>query len=118
MSSYNIEEDPRTENVSVIEDDTTDELMKTIKDMKDGQAMTIVIGDTDTTKQIYLVYREPIEKQVEAYTATDGENRDSVLNTMKHEDFDKLLEEYAEKLSIQPSSACSGYKPSMFEAKK
>lgn len=118
MSKYSIEEDPRTENVEVIDEDTTDELMKTIKDMKDGQAMTLTVGDDDNTKQLYLIYREPIKNQLEAYTAADSDNRDSVLSSMKHEDFDKLLLDYAEEQGIQLSSACNSYNPSMFEAKK
>ncbi len=117
MSDYNIEEDPRTENVEVISEDDTDELKKTIKDMKDGQAMTVTIGEEDNTKQIYVIYREPIADKVEEYTAADSDNRNNVLSSMKHEDFDKLLEEYAEKLDIKLSSSCDSYKPSMFEAK-
>ena len=117
MSDYNIEEDPRTENVEVISEDDTDELKKTIKDMKDGQAMTVTIGEEDNTKQIYVIYREPIADKVEEYTAADSDNRNNVLSSMKHDDFDKLLEEYAEKLDIKLSSSCDSYKPSMFEAK-
>ena len=118
QSDYNVEEDPRTENVEVISEDETDELKKTIKDMKDGQAMTVTIGEEENTKQIYVIYREPINDKVADYTAADSENRESVLSSMKHEDFDKLLEEYAEKMDIKLSSACDSYKPSMFEAKK
>ena len=59
-----------------------------------------------------------IKDKVEEYTAADSDNRNSVLSSMKHEDFDKLLEEYAEKMDIKLSSACDSYKPSMFEAKK
>ena len=118
MSKYSVEEDPRTENVEVISEDTTDEIMKTIKDMKDGQAMTVTIGDDDNTKQLYLVYREPIEKQLEAYMEADSDNRNSVLSSMKHEDFDKLLLDYAQAQGVALSSACNSYNPSMFEAKK
>ena len=117
MSDYNIEEDPRTENVEVISEDDTDELKKTIKGLKDGQAMTVTIGEEDNTKQIYVVYREPIADKVEEYTAADSDNRNDVLSKMKHEDFDKLLETYAEEQGIKLSSACDSYQPSMFEAK-
>ena len=65
-----------------------------------------------------MIYREPIADKVEEYTAADSDNRNSVLSSMKHEDFDKLLEEYAEKMDIKLSSSCDSYKPSMFEAKK
>ena len=118
MSAYGVEEDPRTENVETISDEETDEIKKTIKDMKDGQAMTVVIGDDENTKQIYLAYREPIEKQLEAYTAAESDKREEVISSMKHEEFDKLLENLAEELGIEPSPACDNYKPSMFENNK
>lgn len=118
MEAYDITDSPRTENVEIIKDDETDEIKKTIKDMEDGQAMTIVIGDSDTTKQIYLIYREPIANQKEAYLEAGSTNRDTVLSSMKQDDFDKLLEQLADDLGITPSSACKSYKPSMFEETK
>ena len=117
QTAHDITEDPSTQNVSIIEEDTTDELMKTIKDMKDGQAMTIVIGDDDTSKQIYLLYREPITNKVEEYTEADSTNRDNVLSSMKGDDFKELIKKLSEDLGVTLSSACSSYKPSMFEAK-
>lgn len=115
MDANSIEEDPSTSNVEIIDEDTDDELMKAIKDMKDGQAMTIETGDTDETKQLYLLYREPIENQLEAYTDPD-QNRSTVVSEMKHEEFDELLEKLADEMNISLSSACKSYKPSMFEA--
>ena len=117
MDKYNVEEDPTTENVEAIDEDTTDEILKTIKDMKDGQAMTLEIGDDENSKQLYLIYREPIEKQVEAYTDPD-QHKDDVLSAMKHEDFDEMLKTLVEEQSITLSSACNSYKPSMFEETK
>ena len=117
MEKYDVEEDPTTENVEVIDEDTTDELLKTIKDMKDGQAMTLEIGEDENSKQLYLIYREPIENQVEAYTDPE-QHKDDVLSAMKHEDFDDMLKKLVEERSITLSSACSSYKPSMFEETK
>ncbi len=116
MKANEIEDDPTTANVEIIDEDTEDELMKAIKDMKDGQAMTIEIGDTEETKQLYLLYREPIENQLEAYTDPE-QNRGTVLSEMKHEDFDELLKSFSEDLNITLSSACDSYKPSLFEKK-
>lgn len=113
--AYDVTDDPTTANVEVIDADTTDELLKTIKDMKDGQAMTIEIGDDENSKQLYLLYREPIENQLEAYTDPE-QHKDDVLSSMKHEEFDDLLKKLAEDMNITLSSACGGYKPSMFEA--
>lgn len=117
MKKYAVEEDPTTENVEDIDEESTDEIIKTILDMKDGQAMTVVIGDDDTTKQIYLVYREPIENQVEAYTDPE-QHKNDVLSAMKHEDFDDMLKNLAEEMNITLSSACDSYKPSRFEETK
>ncbi|WP_316608050.1 hypothetical protein [uncultured Ruminococcus sp.] len=135
MEAYNVTEDPHTENVAVLDDSATDEVMKTIKEMKDGQAMTITVGDDADSKQIYLIYREPIEKQVDAYTKTEEpkaeatgdeaapdttaeSNRDTVLEKMKSDEFDELMKKYAKDAGIALSSACKNYKPSMFEATK
>ena len=128
MDKYEIEEDPHTENVTVLDEDATDEIMKTIYDMKDGQALTITIGDSDDSKQIYLIYREPIEQQVDAYTKTatgdeaastnemTGENnRDSVLSKMKSDEFEDMIKKSIEDLGIALNSACSKFKPAMFE---
>ncbi|MBQ6413257.1 MAG: hypothetical protein IJI19_07255 [Ruminococcus sp.] len=117
MKKYAVEEDPTTENVEDIDEESTDEIMKTILDMKDGQAMTVVIGDDDASKQIYLVYREPIENQVEAYTDPE-QHKDDVLSAMKHEEFDEMLKKLAEEMNITLSSACDSYKPSRFEETK
>ena len=117
MKKYAVEEDPTTENVEDIDEESTDEIMKTILDMKDGQAMTVVIGDDDTTKQIYLVYREPIENQVETYTDPE-QHKNDVLSAMKHEEFDEMLKKLAEEMNITLSSACDSYKPSRFEETK
>ncbi|MBK6088186.1 hypothetical protein [Ruminococcus difficilis] len=116
MEDYSVTEDPTTANVEIIDENTTDELLKTIKDMKDGQAMTVQIGDDENTKQIYMIYREPIEKQTDAYI-NDSENSKKVLQSMKGEVFDALLKKLAEDMDVQPSSACNSYKPSMFETK-
>ena len=79
--------------------------------------MTVTIGDDDTTKQLYLVYREPIENQIDAYI-NNADQSATVLQSMKGEDFDALLKKLAEDLKVEPSSACNNYKPSIFETKK
>lgn len=116
MEKHSLEEDPTQSNVTKIEDDTTDEIQKTIKEMKDGQAMTIEIGETEDAKQMYLLYREPIENQYKSYTDPEGENRASILKDMKQDEFNDSLDEIAEDIKL--SSACKSYKPSLFEDKK
>ncbi len=114
MDKYAVEEEPATENVEIIPDDTEDEILKTIKDMKDGQAMTLEVGEDETSKQLYLIYREPIENQVAKYTDPEQE-KDTVLSSMKQEDFEKLLKDLVEELNVTLSSACNSYNPSLFE---
>ena len=114
MEKYEVEEDPTTENVEDIDEETTDDILKTIKDMKDGQAMTMEVGEDENSKQLYLIYREPIEKQVEAYTDPEQHKNDD-LSAMKHDAFDELLKDLADEQKITLSSACSSYNPSMFE---
>jgi len=114
MEKYAVEQDPATQNVEIIPEDTEDEILKNVKGMKDGQAMTVEIGSDDTSKQLYLIYREPISNQVAKYTDPDQE-KDSVLSSMKQEDFEKMLKDLVEELNVTLSSACGSYNPSLFE---
>ena len=114
MTAYDLESDPTTESVEIIDEDTEDEIMQTILGMQDGEAVVKIIGDEDNTKQIYLIYREPITEQLEAYTDPD-QNRSTVLSEMKSEAFEELLKDLIEDRGITLSPACNGYKPSMFE---
>lgn len=114
MEKYAVEQDPATQNVEIIPDDTEDEILKAIKGMKDGQAMTMEIGDDDTSKQLYVLYREPIANQTAKYTDPEQE-KDTVLSSMKQEDFEQLLKDLVEKLNVTLSSACGSYNPSLFE---
>lgn len=117
MKAHDIENDPSVSNVSVIDEENSSEVLKAIAGMKDGESMTIEIGDTDETKQLYLLYREPIKNQLEAYT-DPNQNRSTVLYQMKHEDFHELLEKFVEDNGLTLSSDCDSYSPSMFEQKK
>ena len=114
--SFGKEEEVTDPTVTKLEKDSTDEIQKTLKDMKDGQAMTVEIGEDENSKQLHLLYREKIEDQYESYTDPKGENKTSILKEMKQEDFEKLLDDAAEDIKL--SSACNSYKPSMFESKK
>ena len=116
MKAHDVESDPTQSQVTVIDKDTTDELSKAILDMKDGQAMTIEIGDSDDSKTLYLLYREPIENQVKDYTDPE-KYRSTVLSKMKHDEFHEFLESYAKDNGFELSSACNDYNPSMFEKK-
>lgn len=115
MKDYSVEEDPTQSSVEIIKDDDTDEIKKAIKGMKDGQAMTLEVGEDDSSKQLYLIYREPIEDEFKAYTDPD-QKKNEFLSEIKHDDFEDMLDELAKDIKLD--SACNGYKPSLFEDNK
>lgn len=99
-----------------IEKDTTDELSKAVLGLKEGEATYKIIGDDDTTRMIYLIYRQPIKDKISEYL-DGGTKQSGLLHEMKDDDFDKLLKAIIEDENIELSSACNSYKPSMFEEK-
>ena len=117
LEEYNTDysaEATATENVSNIDEDTEDEIMKEILSLKEGEAKSVTIGDTDTTKKVYVIYKAPIASE-ENYLE-DSNNRLNVLSDMKTDDFDDLLKTIYKDLKVDISSACASYKPSMFES--
>lgn len=103
------------ESITKIDPETEDEIQKAILGLKEGEAKQVIIGDNEETRLIYLIYKEPIAKTTESYFAEEGK-RDTVLSEMKQDDFKALLKKVADSLSIDKSSACKDYKPSMFES--
>ena len=106
-----------TEKVEKIdaEDDSLSELMKAIAGLKSGEAQQIVIGDSETSRKIYLIYKEPITDVTEHYIS-EHEHRDSIVSDMKGDDYTELLKVIAAAINIDKSSAIKDYKPSMFES--
>lgn len=104
-----------TDTITKMDADTEDELQKAIIALEPGKAKQIIIGSDESSRQIYLIYKEPIANVTESYFAEDGK-RDTVLSDMKSDDFKELLKSVAKTLSIDKSSACNDYKPSMFES--
>ena len=102
-----------TEDIKKIDEDTTDELEKAVAALKEGEAKSVVIGDDENTRQIYLIYKAPIADEKD-YTK-DSSNRLSVISEMKTDDFNDLLQSIAAELTVTKSSAINSYKPSMFE---
>ena len=102
-----------TEDVKKIDEDTTDELEKNILTLKEGEAKSVIIGDDENSRQIYLIYKAPIADEKDY--PKDSSNRLSVISEMKTDDFKDLLKSVAAELNISKSSAVNSYKPSMFE---
>jgi hypothetical protein len=103
-----------TESVAVIEEDTEDEILQTLLTMKEGEAVTKITGEGDSRK-IYLIYKEPITAQAEY--VKDSDHRSEIVSKMKTEDFNELLKALGTTMTIDVSSACGSYNPSMFESK-
>ena len=99
-----------------IEKDTEDELSKAVLALKEGEATYKIIGDDDTTRMIYLIYRQPIKDKVAEYLDGDTQ-QNSLLHEMKDDDFDAIIDAIIEDGDAELPSACNSYKPSMFEEK-
>lgn len=99
-----------------IEKDTEDELSKAVLALKEGEATYKIIGDDDTTRMIYLIYRQPIKDKVSEYLDGDTQ-QNSLLHEMKDDDFDAIIDAIIEDGDAELPSACNSYKPSMFEEK-
>lgn len=104
-------------NVTKIDKDTEDELNKAILELKEGEASYKIIGDDENTRVIYLIYKAPIKDSVAEYVDDDSK-RSNLLHEIKDDAFEELLDKVIEEKGCEPSSACNGYKPSMFEATK
>lgn len=100
-----------------IEKDSEDELDKVILGLKEGQATYKIIGEEETSRVIYLIYKAPIKSKTSDYI-DDESKRSNLLHEMKDDAFSDLLDELVETNDIKPSSACNGYQPSYFEKKK
>lgn len=105
-------------NVQKIDKDTDDELNKAVLSLKEGEATSVIIGkEGETNRTIYLIYKAPIKDKVSEYI-DDETQYDNLVHEMNEDAFEDLLKDLIEEKNFKPSSACSGYKPSMFEKKK
>lgn len=84
------------------------ELDKLILDTKEKTAVTKEIDST-----LYLVYRFDISQKADTIKSADAESeeetgidRDSVLQNMKKDDFDKYISDYVEKFDYETNDAC------------
>lgn len=115
MSAHSIESDPTQSGVSILSEASLgEEITAELEKLSEGEASVITVGDDDTTKVMYFIYKEPIDNQIEAYIGDETE-RDTVLHNMKDDDFEKHLKEVADSLDVTVNSACGGYTPSFIE---
>ena len=115
QNAYDPEATP-TDKQEKIDPETTDKLKKAVLEMKEGEAKAVTIKDeTKNADVLYLIYKESAADTTETYFK--GDVHDTVLSVMKEDDFKDLLKKVTESTDGM-SSACSGYKPSMFENTK
>ncbi len=116
MDEFDIEEDPTTANVEILENSTIgDNIVAALEEIGENEATTFTIGDSDNDQVLYFAYKAPIADEIENYIG-DETNRASVLNEMKSDDLDDYLDAIAESKGITLSNACKGYQPKMFES--
>lgn len=116
MSAYALETDPSVSNVEIMDNSTIGEnLVEAINELEEGEASYKIIGDDENTRLMYFFYKAPIADEIENYIG-DETQRLSILQEMKSDDYDDFIKSIAKELTIEKSSACNSYKPSMFEA--
>ena len=110
-----LESDPSTSTVENLDESSLNEdVIKAIKDMDEGTASLIKIGEAENA-YFYLVYKAPIADSVADYIDDEAESF-NILSAMKSEEFQDYLDGLTEGLDIQENTGVvNSYKPSMFE---
>lgn len=72
------------------------EVAEVVGGLKDEQTKIVYLGSGDTTVA-YFLYKKPITNETKSYIANES-NYDSLLQDMKHEEFNAVLDEYTEKV--------------------
>ncbi len=114
MKDYEIEDDPTSKSVEILEDSAIgDELKTALKDLDEGKATYTAVGE-ENTRVMYLLYKKAIADEIDAYIK-DATNRESVLQNYKGEEFTSYIDSVAASLDVEISKAVKKYTPSMFE---
>ena len=115
-ADYKLDSDNAVSSVEILKDSSIGEdLVKAIEALKEGQASYKIIGEKDS-QSIYFFYKEPIKNQVKNYIDND-QNKQSVLQSMKGEEFKDYMKKLADSTKVEKNDAINDYKPSMFEEK-
>lgn len=117
VKDYKLESDNAVSSVEILKDSSIGEdLVKAIEALKEGQASYKTIGEKES-QVIYFFYKEPIKNQVKNYIDND-QNKQSVLQTMKGEEFKDYIKKLADGTKVEINDAVNDYDPSMFEEKE
>ncbi len=114
MKANNVESDPTTAAVEVLDDSSIgDELKKAIGELDTNKASTLKVGDGNTAIY-YLVYKGDIKEDVDDYIKDDT-NRPTVLASMKSEEFADYIEGLTKEIKAEENtSVINKYDPKMF----
>lgn len=115
MTANKVESDPTTSNTEILKSSSMgDELKKAYEKLKDGEATTLKVGKDDSATY-YILYKNDINSKVADYAKEGGAYRDSVLQSMKSEEFKDYVDELASKIKFEKNeSVINMYDPKMF----
>ena len=100
LADFETETDPSTSGTAVLENAISSEDLKTtISELKEGTATVTTIDDT-----YYLVYKGAIADKVS--TLEDETTNNSLLHTMKDDEYNEYLDSEEEKLKYEVNDAC------------
>ncbi len=114
MEANELESDPSTSNVEVLEDSSIgDELVEALGELGSNEAATVKVGDDDSAVY-YLIYKRDINDDIDDYI-NDETSRENVLASMKSDEFADYIDELAESFECEENtSVIDKYKPEMF----
>lgn len=113
MKANDLEESPSKDTTECFEDFSMgDELKAAVEKLDNNRATTVKVGEGESAI-MYLVYKKNINDITDDYMESDS-NRASVLSKMKTDDFDKYLDELAEKVDSEKNGAVDKYDPKIF----
>ncbi len=117
MDANMLESDPSTSNIENLESTSLGtEVVDALKKLDNNHAATVKVGDGDSAVY-YLVYKRDINKSAKSYIE-DENNRLSVLNSMKSDDFKKFVKDIAKEIKHESNtSVLDRYDPKMFFVK-
>ncbi|MCD8027017.1 MAG: hypothetical protein LUF33_08900 [Clostridiales bacterium] len=114
MEANELESDPSTSNVEVLEDSSIgDELVEALGELGSNEATTVKVGDDDSAVY-YLIYKRDINDDIDDYI-NDETSRENVLASMKSDEFADYIDELVESFECEENtSVIDKYKPEMF----
>lgn len=115
LKDYELDTDPTSSNIENIDSlSVGEEIAEKLKELKEGTATYFTVGETET-KTYYFLYKEPIANEKDSYVE---KNVDSILATMKNDEFQEFVTKTADELDVEINEYVNNYEPAMFEKEK